>query len=678
MPRENLCQRITDSFKQVPNYFKYNVLGFLRNHKPWVAQAAVYVGAMGTAIGLVYPGIHEASEHFNKGAGWYRLARVSSFVLKWFLVPAAFLTASRVPSILLTDRNISKYLDLGRRMKSHHYVGGAIFFAMMGHVLGHAFSEPQLLVESTTAATGWVLMVLYMYPLFHIDVIQSFVRRCFPSYSAAIMRPHQIAGVGFMISYCFHRPLLWELGVVSSGLLLTDRLIEWAFFTHQSRTVSAEILPNTKYMQLRIEKKRIGKFFPGQYIGVKFSWDGLFGYSHKFGPLLETDTLIILLIKANGPATNKLYKLIQEGKFSSLSNTNPTNETKAIKKITISGPYGSPLSGLEERDELTVIGSGIGIISYLALLCYRTQQKMPTPLFNVHFSHRTLEEFIWCFEILSYVGKNNPGIIKNQTVNFYVTGEINPKMTEKQKEVQKESIKKRLKKLQKKYHFDYSIIEKKAEEKKPQPSLSSDLQSIVIEKPPLNITSSPSTQPLVARHSLFAQPRQIETISEEELENKYVDEQEMTELKLFNSSVPSKSPKINENKHEEMKILNIAEEDAEKDSLLPSITEMLPSIFREEKTRHVSFSLTETSLLEDKAGAAAEQHPPAAKTRQFAPIQVARFFARIHLHRMEPANIVANSQGDVTVCSNREIIDEVREEANRQGKRYFAESFYSR
>lgn len=381
------------------------LIGFIRYNKRWSCQALLFIAL------IAYLGISTLRHHLqNQACLSYALARSCGAILKWAFMPSIIPPISRVIFTEIRNSRVGRYVGLDRRIADHQlFALGATITALI-HLIAHYYYRPSSFYEQP-GITGIIMLGSLALPLFGVFL----ARRYLPwiqkySYGAQVLRPHQVGATIFIMAYAVHTPdgRLIYFAVSMYGIYLLDRLIEFLKYNHMTRIRKAIKIPGTDYIMLTVDKPaKFGTCSPGQYALLSFpEIDAFLECLHPFTISNDDGTGITFLIRKAGPWTQRLSDLIDDV------------QTGYRLRIVIIGPFGSTLNNFNDHPSLTFIGTGIGITPFLSYLNYMFGHNLQTPILDIHFIQRSIQDLIPCIMTLKNINEINSRRI---CVHLYVT-----------------------------------------------------------------------------------------------------------------------------------------------------------------------------------------------------------------------------------------------------------------
>lgn len=370
----------------------------------WSLQVIGYI------ISIISVGLYTLYYHLLSQTLSYAIARSCGAVLKYILMPSIIPPICRVLITWLHNSTIGKYLGLDRRIGDHKLISIVCSLIALIHMIAHISNNPATLFTQP-GITGMIMLSSMALPLAGVFIIRhySLYMQHF-SYSAQILRPHQLGAFIFIIMYGFHvsppRLIYYSIGIY--GTYLLDRLLEYYYYTYATRIRWARRIYGTSYIMLNIKKPlKFGISQAGQYAMISLPFiDGLLECYHPFTIISDTEDSLIFLIQKLGPWTQRLANLIDE------------SQTAHKLKVNIIGPFGWTMSKFYDDDKITCIGTGIGITPFCSFLNGSYNRKEVIPFLDMHFTQKTLAEFIPCMASICSVCKNT---LPRLSVHFYVT-----------------------------------------------------------------------------------------------------------------------------------------------------------------------------------------------------------------------------------------------------------------
>lgn len=410
--------------------FQRLLICFIRYNKRWSCQALAFM------IFIFYIGVSNLKMHLDADAKIsYAIARSFGSILKWFVL-SIIPPISRVIFTKIRNSYLGRCVGLDRRIADHKLFAFGASAAAVIHMLAHYIYNPQNFYRQP-GITGLIMLSSLAVPLFGVFL----ARRCFSciqkySYSAQVLRPHQLGAAVFILAYAYHVPdgRLFNFAFAMYSLYLLDRILEYKYI-HTTRILEATKIQNRhaqslrsfqnpNYIMLTLERPpHFGDIQPGQYALLSLPQiDAFFECWHPFTISSFDASKITFLIQRVGPWTKRLAKFLFDDQKSL--------QSLQSQEISINGPYGSTLNNFNNYQSMTFIGTGIGVTPFLSYLNYifsHEHLKMKRiPNLDLHFVQRTAEDLIPCIQALktmplSYVSRIN--------VHLYVTGVVTEVVT---------------------------------------------------------------------------------------------------------------------------------------------------------------------------------------------------------------------------------------------------------
>jgi predicted ferric reductase len=338
-------------------------MSFVRYNKRWTFQAITF---MSLCAYIFVTTLWESG-----------LARACGAILKFPIIPSIPIPLLRVIYTSIRHSPFGKVLGLDRRLTDHRlFAYGAIVVALV-HVGGHLYNQ-----QSERGIPTWLNWMLYVYltregmtgmimlssltiPLAGVFVARA-LSNCVKkySYSAQVIRPHQLGALCFMIAYGYHttdnRLVPWSAIIIMIYMLdLYFQNVDACFSTTIEQ---ASRLKDTSFYTIVVKRPR---FFhdslPGQYCLLSFpAIDDRFERSHPFTIARITDEHIFFMIRKVGKWTSKICDLIDKG------------QACRSLPIVVAGPFGASIP-----EEVRIfVGSGTGITPILSRLGHTIDETL--------------------------------------------------------------------------------------------------------------------------------------------------------------------------------------------------------------------------------------------------------------------------------------------------------------
>lgn len=388
--------------KNITTIFINSITTFIRYNKRWSLQALLFISFTSYIV------IKNLLFHLNNNEySSYALARTFGKVIKIILMPSIIMPICRVIFTSIRHSYISKFVGLDRRIIDHQIFATICSICALMHILSHYIYNPANFYKQT-GITGIIMVLSLIFPLFSVFFLRSFFNFFQKySYNAQVLRPHQLGSLIFIIAYAFHAPdkRLLMYSIIMYAIYLLDRFIEKVKYKHLTKITYANIITNTDYIVLRIEKPpSFGRTLPGQYALLSFpDIDSQLECYHPFTIVNDNYSILTFIIKKTGRWTTEFYELILNGRTCTGSN------------ITVIGPYGSSLDNLYKQPSVTFITTGIGLTPLVSFLNYSIHNNYKLPRLDIHCCQKNIQYFLPLIETC-----NNITIYDKQKINIHI------------------------------------------------------------------------------------------------------------------------------------------------------------------------------------------------------------------------------------------------------------------
>lgn len=395
--------------REVPirNFFS-RMRGFVSQNISWLAQISGISIAAVTIFIVEYSQQVAVKEEEEQEA--FATARACGAVIKKILFPAVMLPVLRWTFTVLQNSNLGRLLGLDRRFDSHKAAAAGLLTFASVHTIAHLYRDPAVILTQE-GITGFSMILSIIGPLGGAYFIRKIKAARRQPYYLLFLRPHQIGAAAFITCYACHtedfRLAFWVAGI--GGAFCLDRLIEELFFTQPTVTTYVQ-LHGDNLVELGVAKTpHFAPHTPGQYayLSLPGLLDGMLSYGHPFTIANSHDDLYELrfLIGPNGRWSRGLIHLVQDGKF------------PPATRVTISGPFGSPLQSQAKKSDLMLVSTGTGLSPFTALLHYHAKTRAPVKVIVIHIT-REVEEFAPLLDAIKYAAERG---VRAKEAHFYLT-----------------------------------------------------------------------------------------------------------------------------------------------------------------------------------------------------------------------------------------------------------------
>lgn len=298
----------------------------------------------------------------------------------------------------LKRKPISRFLLLDDMNFFHKLIGQVLFSLALVHTFAHLLNYSILpnpityyLFSTKAGLTGFLMLIVFIIMwVFALSIFRK--KKHFSLF--------YISHFGFVLWFAFglfHGPVLWKWVAVP----LIAYILEWSYRAINKKVaqdvLKVNLLPSG-VSNLIFGRPKNFKYNPSDYVFLKIPMISKYEW-HPFTltSVPEEDTLSVH-IRSAGSWSNALYQYYK-------SNSNLEN-----KKILIDGPYGTPSMDIFDSECAILIGTGIGITPFAAILKsiyykHKESKLKDVKLKKVYFFwlNRTQKSFEWFNELLSEI-----------------------------------------------------------------------------------------------------------------------------------------------------------------------------------------------------------------------------------------------------------------------------------
>ena len=317
-------------------------------------------------------------------------------------------------------RSIGRILPIDLSIDFHKMVGHVICAMAVLHTAAHVVNHVAHTNESLTSWLGGTVVGITGVVALLVSTTMWFCSQDSLRRKGAFemfFYTHLLFVVWFIIML-LHAPDFWKWVVLPGLLFLVEILLRNRKCTHHVSVQALHALPSG-VTRVRLDRPAHFKFRAGDYLFVQIPVIA----RHEWHPFTitsaphETEALEIH-VRSLGNWTSKLYRIATE---------EADHSAQAPITASLDGPFGTPSSEIFTRQNVVLIGAGIGVTPFAAILkSIFAQRRMygadAMPVKKIHFLwlNRAHESFEWFSKMLIQLEDEDTDGILN--INIFITG----------------------------------------------------------------------------------------------------------------------------------------------------------------------------------------------------------------------------------------------------------------
>lgn len=391
--------------------FFHDTYNYAHDH---LKQIVLVVAPSAIIFGLVFK--HQLDESLNPS---FAVAKAGGATIKFYLTALIIVPVLRVALTILQNTNLNKYIGLDEPFALHKLAASGLMIASIIHTVGQLVTTPSN-IKNQYGITGLIMLSALVIPLGGMAALSKLKALKKQGYDRSFLRPHQLGAIIFFAAYLPHtvdyRLVPWTAAITGSFIL--DRFIEHLFYTHRGSLINTRTSylvgqGRERILELVVTKPpKFKRHEPGQYAYLHFPQiEGRLRSSHPFTIASATnENSLKFIITAAGARTQELLHLFE------ITKNNEPGKMKDFR-VTLSGPFGSPLQSASKKSNLILVSSGSGMSPFLSLITQRGSEEIPIEIKVIH-SGKTIDSLMPFIETIYMASLNQ---VKINEVHFFAT-----------------------------------------------------------------------------------------------------------------------------------------------------------------------------------------------------------------------------------------------------------------
>ncbi len=302
----------------------------------------------------------------------------------------------------LKRKQISRFLLLDDMTSFHKYIGQVLFALAITHTAAHLLNYSTLqnsilfyLFSTKAGLTGFLMLIIFIIMwVFSLNFIRK--KKHFSLF--------YISHFGFVLWFAFgllHGPVFWQWVLIPTLAFCFEWIYRFINKKQVQKIVKVNILPSG-VSNIIFDRPKYFNYNPSDYVFLKIPKISKFEWHPFTLTSVPEEKTLSVHIRSAGNWTNAIYQYYK------------SSENKENLDILIDGPYGTPSKDIFNSECAILIGTGIGITPFAAILksiYYKSRENNLNnmKLKKVYFFwlNRSQKSFEWFNELLSEIEQND-------------------------------------------------------------------------------------------------------------------------------------------------------------------------------------------------------------------------------------------------------------------------------